>query len=65
MNQRKEKNTTRTLEEKEIIVKFPEDIMFQLTTFEHNKILISQNVTSNWGGVRKLPYAFTEHGNVF
>lgn len=65
MNQRKEKNTMRTLEEKEIIVKFPEDIMFQLTTFEHNKILISQNVTSNWDGVRKLPYAFTEHGNVF
>ena len=44
------------------IVKFPEDMMFQLTTFEHNNILISQNVTSNWGGVRKLPYAFTEQG---
>ena len=26
--------------------------------------LKSQNVTSNWGGVRKLPYAFTEHGVV-
>ncbi len=22
----------------------------------------SQNVTSNWGGRRKAPYAFTEHG---
>lgn len=26
--------------------------------------LKSQIVTSNWGGVRKLPYAFTEHGVV-
>ncbi len=24
--------------------------------------LTSQNVTSSWGGTRKLPYAFTEHG---
>jgi hypothetical protein len=24
--------------------------------------LKSQNATSKWGGVRKLPYAFTEHG---
>ncbi len=37
-------------------------MMFQLTTFELNNILISQNVTSNWGGVRKLHYAFTEQG---
>ena len=44
------------------IVKFPEDLMFQLTISEYNKILMSQNVTSNWGGVRKLPYAFTEQG---
>jgi hypothetical protein len=24
--------------------------------------LIFQNGTSSWGGTRKLPYAFTEHG---
>jgi hypothetical protein len=35
--------------------------MFQLTTKEYTD-LISQNVTSSWGGVRKLPYVFTEHG---
>lgn len=26
------------------------------------KNLISQNVTSSWGGIRKLPLAFTEQG---
>jgi len=35
--------------------------MFQLTKeeFEHLK---SQIATSSWGGRRKLPFAFTEHG---
>lgn len=28
------------------------------------KILMSQFATSSWGGRRKLPYAFTEHGAV-
>jgi hypothetical protein len=28
----------------------------------HEENLKSQIVTSSWGGVRKLPYAFTEHG---
>jgi len=43
------------------IDRFPDDFMFQLTKkeFEHLK---SQNATSSWGGRRKLPYAFTEHG---
>lgn len=41
--------------------RFPEDFMFQLTT-EEWKNLKSQNVTSSWGGRRKLPYVFTEHG---
>ena len=41
--------------------RFPEEFMFQLTENEF-KNLISQFVTSSWGGVRKLPYAFTEHG---
>jgi hypothetical protein len=35
--------------------------MFQLTA-DGWKILKSQFVTSNWGGTRKLPYAFTEQG---
>ena len=41
--------------------RFPDDFMFQLTKEEFSD-LISQNVTSSWGGTRKLPYAFTEHG---
>ena len=34
--------------------RFPSDFMFQLTAEEH-KNLISQSVTSSWGGTRKLP----------
>jgi hypothetical protein len=41
--------------------RFPEEFMFQRTTAEVAS-LISQNVTSSWGGVRKLPFAFTEQG---
>lgn len=40
--------------------RFPEDFMFQLNNNEFD--LIFQNGTSSWGGTRKLPYAFTEHG---
>ncbi|MGL2992932.1 ORF6N domain-containing protein [Flavobacterium sp. TSSA_36] len=43
------------------ISRFPEDFMFQLTEFEFQN-LKSQIATSSWGGTRKLPYAFTEHG---
>ncbi len=43
------------------IARFPEDFMFQLTT-EEDGFLKSQFATSSWGGKRKLPYAFTEHG---
>lgn len=35
--------------------------MFQLSEKEF-KNLISQNVTSSWGGTRKSTYAFTEQG---
>ena len=42
------------------INRFPDDFMFQLNNEEFN--LIFQNGTSSWGGTRKLPYAFTEHG---
>jgi len=41
--------------------RFPEDFMFQLTT-EESQNLKSQSVTSSWGGRRKAPSAFTEHG---
>jgi hypothetical protein len=54
---------TRRLNEqvKRNIARFPEDFMFQLTENEW-KDLKSQNATSSWGGRRKEPYAFTEHG---
>lgn len=54
---------TRRLNEqvKRNIKRFPEDFMFQLTPAEF-EILISQNATSSWGGTRKLPLVFTEHG---
>jgi phage regulator Rha-like protein len=41
--------------------RFPQDFMFQLSEKEF-KNLISQNVTSSWGGTRKMPYALTEQG---
>lgn len=51
--------------------RFPKDFMFQLTEKEYLTNLKSQFVTSSaitgkvkWGGNRKLPYAFTEHGTV-
>ena len=43
------------------IDRFPADFMFQLTE-EEFKNLKSQNSTSSWGGRRKLPSAFSEHG---
>ena len=44
------------------IERFPTDFMFQLTRDEF-KILRSHFVTSSeWGGRRYPPYAFTEHG---
>ena len=43
------------------IRRFPDDFMFQLGT-EDVENLRSQFVTSSWGGLRYMPYAFTEHG---
>ena len=43
------------------IDRFPEEFMFQLTRDEF-KSLRSQFVTSNRGGTRYIPFAFTEHG---
>jgi len=43
--------------------RFPPEFMFQLTE-EENESLRSQFATSSWGGKRKLPFVFTEHGVV-
>ena len=43
------------------IERFPEDFMFELSKEEfHN--LRSQIVTSSYGGIRDMPFAFTEQG---
>ena len=54
---------TRRLNEqvKRNLSRFPEDFMFQLSEHEFNN-LKSQIATSSWGGRRKLPFVFTEHG---
>jgi len=41
------------------IKRFPKDFMFQLTESENLKF---QSGTPRWGGIRKLPYVFTEQG---
>ena len=43
------------------IDRFPEDFMFELTK-EELENLRYQFGTSSWGGIRYLPFAFTEHG---
>jgi predicted Zn-dependent peptidase len=59
--------TTKRLNEqvKRNLARFPEDFMFRLTAGETGN-LRSQSATSSsdWGGRRKLPNAFTEHGAV-
>ena len=58
---------TRRLNEqvKRNIERFPDDFMFRLTQEEFDLMssehLKSQIATSNWGGTRKLPLAFTEN----
>jgi ORF6N domain len=54
---------TRRLNEqvKRNIERFPDDFMIGLNKNEFEN-LKSQNATSSWGGRRKLPNAFTEHG---
>ena len=56
---------TRRLNEqvKRNLKRFPNDFMFQLT-IDEIQILISQFATSSWGGSRKLPYVFNEHGEL-
>jgi hypothetical protein len=43
--------------------RFPEDFVFPVTPAEFAN-LKSQFATSSWGGRRKLPLAFTEHGAI-
>ena len=43
------------------INRFPPDFMFELTLLEFNN-LRSQIVTSSYGGLRYMPFAFTEQG---
>ncbi len=56
---------TRRLNEqvKRNVGRFPVDFMFQLTESEAEN-LKSQFATSSWGGRRKLPLVFTEHGAI-
>jgi hypothetical protein len=41
--------------------RFPDDFMFQLTRLELDS-LKSHIVISSWGGIRKMPFAFTDYG---
>lgn len=43
--------------------RFPADFIFELTPEEFTN-LKSHFATSSWGGRRKLPFAFTEHGAI-
>jgi hypothetical protein len=43
--------------------RFPDDFMFELSKDEFNNLML-QNATSSWGGRRKLPKVFTEHGAI-
>ena len=47
------------------IERFPKDFYFQLTKGEYNNLkfqIETSNSSNNCGGVRKLPYVFTEQG---
>ncbi len=45
------------------VERFPEKFMFQLNKTELENLMF-QFGTSSWGGTRKLPYVFTEHGTL-
>jgi ORF6N domain len=44
------------------IGRFPEDFMFQLSAEEFADLRCHFGISSEWGGRRYPPYAFTEHG---
>jgi hypothetical protein len=43
--------------------RFPADFIFQMTNQELANLML-QSATSSWGGTRKPPVAFTEHGAI-
>jgi hypothetical protein len=59
-------NGTKTINQavKRNIARFPDDFYFQITIEEYNnlKSQIGTSSYNNYGGARKLPYAFTEQG---
>lgn len=59
-------NGTKTINQavKRHLNKFPERYMFQLNKIEYEnlKSQVGTSKLSNYGGVRKLPFAFTEQG---
>ena len=45
--------------------RFPSDFYFQLTKEEYNNLksqIVTSSLNNNYGGVRKMPYVFTEQG---
>ena len=47
------------------IERFPSDFYFQLTKDEYNNLksqIVTSSSNNNYGGIRKLPYVFTEQG---
>jgi len=44
------------------VERFPEDFMFQLSPEEFADLRRHFGISSEWGGRRYPPYAFTEHG---
>ncbi len=46
------------------IVRFPDEFMFQLNNKEYKDLKFQIGTSSSWGGRRKLPFVFTEHGAV-
>ena len=60
------KNGTKTINQavKRHINKFPERYMFQLTKrgYDNLKSQVGTSSLNNYGGVRKMPYVFTEQG---
>ncbi|MBQ6546936.1 MAG: ORF6N domain-containing protein [Bacilli bacterium] len=47
------------------IKRFPEDFYFQLSKNEFDNLksqIVTSNTNNNYGGIRKLPYVFTEQG---
>ncbi|WKZ66304.1 MAG: ORF6N domain-containing protein [Flavobacteriales bacterium] len=44
------------------MTRFPEDFMFALTTEEWSNLTSQFAMSSEWGGRRRPPFAFSEHG---